>query len=189
MNDVVSPAEAVPQINLFKSTATAARGFMVPQPVFKGGVFGFVAHWLIALGPTPFVFLASGVFVLGRVVKSRASPSVAPGGVSASAGAIDPSGKDRKSNVQRDEEADTSDQLVRARRRIVANRNNKRVTCWCYLTCLRVALRNRGKMAGGGVDRRVTMLPVRQLCQDPGAGLLSELSLLRVRVLLRRVCS
>ncbi len=83
---------------------------MVPQAVFKNGPVGFVSHWLIALGVTPFLFLAVGVPVVGRAIKARLSSSTVAAPPTATA---DSTGKDRKSNQQQAAEVDAKDLLVR----------------------------------------------------------------------------
>lgn len=106
---VLMISEAYPQIAIFQATATAARGFMVPQPIFKGGPVGFVSHWLIALGVTPFLFLATGIVPLVQYFRGSGVPAA---GASTDGSVSDASGKARRSNVELQEEAANREELV-----------------------------------------------------------------------------
>ena len=72
---------------------------------------GFVSHWLIALGVTPFLFLATGIVPLVQYFRGSGVPAA---GASTDGSVSDASGKARRSNVELQEEAANREELVRA---------------------------------------------------------------------------
>ncbi len=63
-----------PQLKLFSSQAVAAKGFMVPQLLFKDVIVGFFSFWTMSLGATVFVF-GFAIYSVGKAFFNATSAS------------------------------------------------------------------------------------------------------------------
>lgn len=69
-------AGAKPQLNLFSSHATPAKGFMVPQAIFGGGPLAFISFWWSSLAATVFVTFATGAWLYMHYLASAGVAAV-----------------------------------------------------------------------------------------------------------------